>query len=151
MTKGSPEPPSFCWVYRAMLLHSGNLDKFTEDQWANDSTIFDNGLSYSSNDIAYEKTDTLDNVRKLNYKFRKPGRYLLVLTWSHYCHGDDTTILIRFTIDPCVTLGTSEIEKPEPKLIGTYDMMGRPVNHVRKDEIMILLYDDGSTKKVIQQ
>lgn len=150
MTKGTLEPPSFCWVYSVRLLHSGNLDKFTDSQWANDPNIFNNGLSYSSKDVVYEKQDTLDNGRKINYKFRKPGRYLLVMMWSHYCHGDDTTILIRFTIDPCVTLGTSEVKKPEPKLIGIYDMMGRPVKHARKDEIMIFLYDDGSTRKIIQ-
>jgi hypothetical protein len=73
-----------------------------------------------------------------------------VLTWSHYCHGDDTNILIRFTIDPCVTLTTSEVKKPEPKLIGIYDMMGRPVQYIRKDELMIYLYDDGTKKKIIQ-
>jgi hypothetical protein len=31
-----------------------------------------------------------------------------------------------------------------------YDMLGRPVKHMRKDEIIIFLYDDGSTKKIIQ-
>jgi hypothetical protein len=134
-----------------MLLHSGNLDKFTDDQWANDSTIFNNGLSWSSKDVVYETRDTLDNGRKLNYKFRKPGRYLLVLTWDHYCHGVDTNILIRFTIDPCVTLNTSEIKKPEPKLIGTYDMMGRPVKHIREDEVFIYIYDDGTRKKEIKK
>lgn len=151
MTKGTLEPPSFCWVYVTMLLHSGNLDRFTDSQWANDPNIFDNGLSWSSKDVAYEKRDTLDAGRKVNYKFRKPGRYLLVLKWSHYCAGDDTTIFIRFTIDPCVTLTTSEVKKPEPKLIGIYDMLGRPVKHIRKEEIMILLYDDGSTKKIFQE
>jgi hypothetical protein len=151
MTKGTLEPPSFCWVYRTMMLHSGNLDKFTDDQWANDSTIFNNGLSWSSKDVVYETRDTLDNGRKLNYKFRKPGRYLLVLTWDHYCHGVDTNILIRFTIDPCVTLNTSEIKKPKPKLIGTYDMMGRPVKHIREDEVFIYIYDDGTRKKEIKK
>jgi hypothetical protein len=32
-----------------------------------------------------------------------------------------------------------------------YDLLGRPVKHIRKEEIMILLYDDGSTKKIIQE
>jgi hypothetical protein len=48
-------------------------------------------------------------------------------------------------------LETTELEKPEPRLIGTYDLLGRPVKHIRKEEIMILLYDDGSTKKIIQE
>jgi hypothetical protein len=52
-----------------------------------------------------------------------------------------------------VTLKTEDltITTREPKVIGVYDMLGRPVKHIRKDEIMILLYDDGSTKKIIQQ
>jgi hypothetical protein len=41
--------------------------------------------------------------------------------------------------------------KREPKLIGMYDMLGRPVKHIRKDEVIILLYDDGSKKKIISQ
>jgi hypothetical protein len=151
MTKGTLEPPSFCWRYSSRLLCGGNLNKFTDDQWAHDSTIFNNGISYAGNDVVYETNDTLDAGRKLNYKFKKPGRYLLMLTWSHYCAGDDTVILIRFTIDPCVTLGTFEMVKPEPKLIGMYDMLGRPVKHIRKDEVIILLYDDGSKKKIISQ
>ncbi len=69
----------------------------------------------------------------------------------NWCFNIDTIMLRRLTIDPCVTLGTKELVKPEPKLIGTFDMLGRPVKHIRKEEIMIFLYDDGSTKKIIQQ
>ena len=81
------------------------------------------------------------------------GRYLLMLQWSHYCAGDDTMILIRFTIDPCVMLKIEDLTTTtrEPKVIGMYDIFGRPVQHIRKDEIIIFLYDDGSTKKVFQQ
>jgi hypothetical protein len=76
---------------------------------------------------------------------------MLACWWMNYCFNIDTIVYRRFTIDPCVTLATTELEKPEPKIIGTYDMLGRPVKHIRKEEIMILLYDNGSTKKVIQQ
>jgi hypothetical protein len=62
-------------------------------------------------------------------------------------------MLRRLTIDPCVTLNTEDptTTTQEPKIIGVYDMLGRPVKHIRKEEIMILLYDDGSTKKIIQE
>jgi len=41
--------------------------------------------------------------------------------------------------------------KPEPKLIKMYDMLGRPVNVIRENEVVIYLYSDGSTKKVVQR
>ena len=115
--------------------------------------MFNSGFSYSSTDVVYHKSDTLDFARKLNYKFRKPGRYVLRVFWQHWCIGNDTAVYIRLTIDPCVTLKTEDltITTREPKVIGIYDMLGRPVQHMRKDEIMILLYDNGSTKKIIQQ
>jgi hypothetical protein len=47
-------------------------------------------------------------------------------------------------------MNTIKFNKPEPKLIGIYDMMGRKVEAIREDEIMIYLYDDGSSRKIIQ-
>jgi hypothetical protein len=71
----------------------------------------------------------------------------------NWCFNIDTIMLRRLTIDPCVTLKTEDLTTTtqEPKIIGVYDMLGRPAKHIRKEEIMILLYDNGSTKKVIQQ
>ena len=42
-------------------------------------------------------------------------------------------------------------QAPEPKLVAMYDMMGRPVNYVRENEITIYVYSDGSTKKIIKK
>jgi len=100
----------------------------------------------------YSKLDSMDAARFINYKFTKPGRYVLRSYWMNWCFNIDTIMLRRLTIDPCVTLKTEDltINIREPKVIGMYDMLGRPVQHMRKDEIMILLYDDGSTKKIIQ-
>jgi hypothetical protein len=56
-------------------------------------------------------------------------------------------------LDVCKSGPTSSVvtfTKTEPKLIGMYDMMGRKVKGIREEEITILLYDDGSTKKIIQ-
>jgi hypothetical protein len=56
-------------------------------------------------------------------------------------------------LDICKSSPTSSVVafiKPEPKLIGMFDMMGRPVNYARENEIVIYLYDNGSTKKIIQ-
>ena len=55
-------------------------------------------------------------------------------------------------LNVCITKPTSNtitLTRPEPKLIGMYDMMGRPVKYARENEITIFIYNDGTSKKVI--
>jgi hypothetical protein len=55
-------------------------------------------------------------------------------------------------LDVCKSTPTSNVtvlSRPEPKVIRMYDMLGRPVHNVRKEEIIIYLYDNGTTKKVL--
>ena len=66
------------------------------------------------------------------------------------CGGCDTVYSNFVTVACQPTSGINTIIKGEPKMLGMYDMLGRPVKHMRKDEIIIFLYDDGSTKKIIQ-
>jgi hypothetical protein len=40
--------------------------------------------------------------------------------------------------------------KSEPKVIGMFDMMGRPVHNARENEITIYLYNDGTTRKIFK-
>ena len=57
-------------------------------------------------------------------------------------------------LDVCKSVNTTSVtvfNKPQPKLIGMYDMLGRPVYNVKEDELVIYLYSDGSTKKVIKK
>ena len=68
---------------------------------------------------------------------------------SYKCLGQDTFFMTRISIELCTTTGVKTIVKGEPKLIKIYDVMGRPVQHIRKEEVLIYLYDDGSTKKVL--
>lgn len=56
-------------------------------------------------------------------------------------------------LDVCKSGPTSNVivmDRLEPKLIGVYDMLGRPVKNIRKDEILIYIYDDRTSKKIIQ-
>jgi len=73
---------------------------------------------------------------------------LIATQWYNKCLNQDTFFLNRINIK-CVTSGVRMFSKREPKLIGTFDMLGRPVANIRKDEIMILLYDDGTKRKVV--
>jgi hypothetical protein len=57
-------------------------------------------------------------------------------------------------LDVCKRANTTSITaliKPEPKIVAMYDMMGRRVYNVKEDELVIYLYSDGSTKKVIKK
>ena len=83
------------------------------------------------------------------YQFTQDGHYLLITQWYNKCLGQDTFFFTRLSIELCTTTGVKTIVKGEPKLIKIYDMMGRPVQHIRKEEVLIYLYDDGSTKKVL--
>jgi hypothetical protein len=137
-----------------LYLGDAKLNSISDSQWVHgtDSAIWE-WTSRNSNCIVYSKLDSMDAARFINYKFTKPGRYVLESYWMNWCFNNDTIMLRRLTIDPCVTLNTEDptTTTQEPKIIGVYDMLGRPVKHIRKEEIMILLYDDGSTKKIIQE
>ena len=45
------------------------------------------------------------------------------------------------------TLSIKTIRKEEPRLIGIYDMLGRPVYNIRENEILIYVYSDGRRVK----
>ena len=66
---------------------------------------------------------------------------------------DSTSSDFRFSIlNPLgVFSKVFTFNKPEPKLIKMYDMLGRPVNVIHENEVVIYLYSDGSTKKVVQR
>jgi hypothetical protein len=154
MTKSVPKT-DYCWTYMMELyLGDAKLNSISDSQWVHgtDSAIWE-WTSRNRNCIVYSKLDSMDAARFINYKFTKPGRYVLRSYWMNWCFNNDTIMIRRLTIDPCVTLKTEDptTTTQEPKIIGVYDMLGRPVKHIRKEEIMILLYDDGSTKKIIQE
>ena len=87
----------------------------------------------------------------VDYTFKDSGRVLMIAQWWNKCIRQDTFMFRR--LDVCKKVNTTAVKtfiNREPKLVGIYDMLGRPVANIRKDEIMIFLYDDGSTKKVLQ-
>jgi hypothetical protein len=98
--------------------------------------------SWDQNDIHYFS----DNSRLIKYKFPHNGRFLLLVQYYNKCNQQDTFFIRRYTID-CNSTGIQTLVKPEPKLIGIYDMLGRPVYYIKENEILIYLYDDGHTEK----
>jgi hypothetical protein len=76
----------------------------------------------------------------------------MIAQWWNKCLKQDTFMFRR--LDVCKSTPTSNtvvLNRPEPKLIGMYDMLGRPVNVARENEITIYLYSDGSTKKILKK
>ena len=82
----------------------------------------------------------------MKYKFPHDGHYLVATQWYNKCLDQDTFFFTRITIN-CKTNSITKINRNEPKLIGIYDIMGRPVKDIRENEILIFIYSDGTRKK----
>ena len=74
------------------------------------------------------------------------GLYTFKTVFYNKCTGCDTFIYKVNVYIGCDSMTSSVINivKPQAKLIGIYDMLGRKVYHVRENEIMIFIYDDGT-------
>ena len=134
-----------CYRYYYTLYHGSDLDSLTQQQW---DTMSDMELAinypWDPSDVIYYS----DNSRLINFKFPHNGRFLLLVQYYNTCNEQDTFFIRKYTID-CNSSGLIKLKKSEPKVIGVYDMMGRPVPYIRKEEILIYLYDNGTTKKVL--
>ena len=102
---------------------------------------------FNDSDMVWYEGPT-NSARIIKYKFPHKGNYLVATQWYNKCLDQDTFFFTRISYD-CTTSGIKTIIKSEPTVIAIYDMMGRRVYNIRKDEILIYLYDDGSTKKIL--
>ena len=135
-----------CYSYYYTVYNGDELDQLNKGDW---DTMSDwdliNYYSFSMDDIHYSSS----NSRRISYKFPHEGRFLLVTQYYNKCNSQDTFFLTRYNID-CSVNGTKTFIKQEPKLIGMFDVLGRPVTYIRENELVIYFYDDGSFKKVIK-
>ena len=139
-----------CWQWWSYIYNSKELNDLSQSDW--DSMSNEQLYNYYDfNDtgmIFYQGPD--NSARLIRYKFPKDGKYLVVTQWYNKCLSQDTFFFTRITVK-CNTSGIRTIIKGEPKLIGMYDMMGRPVREARENEVTIFLYSDGTTRKVIKK
>ena len=150
MTLGPWKKGDTCWQWYSYMWNGPMLDSLNQHDW--DSMSDDQLYMYydfNDSDLVWQE-GPLNSARIMKYKFPHDGHYLIATQWYNKCLDQDTFFFTRVTVETCVTNAVKTFIKREPKLVGTFDMLGRPVVNIRKDEIIIYLYDDGSTKKVIQ-
>ena len=138
-----------CWQYYYYIYHGPELDSLSQMDW---DSMSDNQLYnyYSFNDSDIIILEGPEN-KPVDFKFTEDGHYLLVTEWYNKCLNQDTFFFTRISIELCRTSGMKTFTKGDPKLIGVFDMLGRPVANIRKNEILIYIYDDGTSRKIVVQ
>jgi len=137
-----------CMEYYMVFYKGPWMDTMSQKEWDN-LTDYQIGMEYD-----FPDADFIDytQTRIADFTFKDTGRVLMYAQWWNKCLGQDTFMFRK--LDVCKSKPTSNVttlNRPEPKLIGMYDMLGRPVYYIRKDEIIIYLYSDGhSEKKVVR-
>ena len=139
-----------CVEYYYSIYKSKYFDTMSDQRWKNltDSAIYF-GYDFNENDLVYYN---MTSQRTLSQEFKDSGRHLISVYWYNKCTGIDTWAMRKIEVCPRQSsLGVTRISREEPKLIGIYDMMGRRVYAIRRNEILIYIYDDGTRKKVVQE
>jgi len=135
-----------CWTNYYYVYSGPELESLTEKEF---TTMSDYDLymyySFDEKDI-----QVYTQARLLKYKFPKDGNYLIVGQYINKCLGQDTFFFNR-TIINCKTSDVTNFTKADAKLIGVYDVLGRPVTEIKNEELYIYIYNDGSTRKIIKK
>jgi len=137
-----------CMEYYLMFYKGPWMDTMSQREWDN-LTDYQIGMEYDFPDedfLGYTQT------RIAEFTFKDTGRVLMYAQWWNKCIKQDTFMFRR--LDVCKskpTSNTAVLTRPEPKLIGMYDMMGRPVNQARENEVTIFIYSDGTIRKVLKK
>jgi hypothetical protein len=149
MTLGPWTKGDTCWQWYSYIWNGPLLDSLSDhdfDSMSNEQLFM--YYDFNDSDLIWLKGPKND-ARLIKLKFPHDGHYLIATQWYNKCLDQDTFFFTRITVETCTTSGINEIIKPEAKLIGMYDMLGRPVYYIRKDEIIIYLYSDGRTEKKV--
>jgi hypothetical protein len=142
MCKLSPVDTNCQYRYFYTIWNGPFFDKLSKGQW-DTTSAFELAKLYK-----FPQEDKIKNIegRVMYYQYPRNGRYLLINRVSN-CNSDTVTFS-KITID-CMA-GIEDIRIPETKLIGTFDMLGRPVEKVEDNIPYIFLYENGQRKKIIR-
>lgn len=139
-----------CVEYYYSIYKSQYFDTMSDQTWKDltDSAIYF-GYDFDEKDLVFYN---MTSQRKIYHDFADSGRHFMSVYWYNRCTGIDTWAMRKIEVCPRGnSLGTHRLSSSEPKLIGIYDMLGRRVYAVRKNEVLIYIYDDGSRKKIVQE
>jgi len=123
-----------CMEYYLAFYSGPWMAKMTQGEW-DSLTDYQIGMEYGFPDddyLGYTQT------RLADFTFKDSGRVLMIAQWWNKCVSQDTFMFRK--LDVCKTGPTSNIvtfNRPEPKLVAMYDIMGRPVHNARENEITI--------------
>jgi hypothetical protein len=139
-----------CWQWWNYIYNSKELNALSQSDW--DSMSNEQLYNY------YDFNDTgmifyqgpANSARRIEYKFPRDGKYLVVTQWYNKCLSQDTFFFTRITVKCNKVTSVETITKGEPKLIGMFDMMGRPVIEARENEVIIYRYSNGTTRKIVR-
>lgn len=149
MSIGPWVKPDTCWQWYSYMWNGPMLDSLSQSEW--DSMSEDQLYMYydfNDSDMVHYDGPT-NSARLIKYRFPHDGHYLVATQWYNKCLNQDTFFFTRITVKCNQTTGITTIENGESKLIGIYDMLGRPVKDIRKDEVLIYIYSDGKRKKIM--
>jgi hypothetical protein len=137
-----------CMEYYMVFYKGPWIDTMSQKEW-DALTDYQIGMEYDFPDadfLGYTQT------RLAEFTFKDSGRVLMYAQWWNKCLRQDTFMFRR--LDVCKRANTTSITtiiKPEPKIVAMYDMMGRRVYNVKEDELVVYIYSDGTSKKVIKK
>ena len=137
-----------CMEYYMVFYKGPWMDTMSQKEW-DALTDYQIGMEYDFPDadfLGYTQT------RLAEFTFKDSGRVLMYAQWWNKCLKQDTFMFRR--LDVCKskpTSNTAVLTRPEPKLIGMYDMLGRPVEYARENEITVFIYSDGTSRKIFKK
>jgi hypothetical protein len=137
-----------CMEYYMVFYKGPWMDTMSQKEWDN-LTDYQIGMEYDFPDVDYLG---YTQTRIADYTFKDSGRVLMYAQWWNKCLRQDTFMFRR--LDVCKRANTTSITtiiKPEPKIVAMYDMMGRHVYNVKEDELVVYIYSDGTSKKIIKK
>ena len=149
MTLGPWTKGDTCWEWYSYIWNGPMLDSLSEFDFKHMSD-YDLWMYYDFNDSDMVHYDGPTNsARIIKYKFPHKGNYLIATQWYNKCLDQDTFFFTKISFE-CNTSSVIKFNKSEPKLVGMYDMLGRPIKDIKEGVPYIEIYDNGERRKLIK-
>ena len=149
MTLGPWTKGDTCWEWYSYIWNGPMLDSLSEFDFKHMSD-YDLWMYYDFNDSDMVHYDGPTNsARIIKYKFPHKGNYLIATQWYNKCLDQDTFFFTKISFE-CNTSSVIKFNKTEPKLVGMYDMLGRPIKDIKEGVPYIEIYDNGERRKLIK-